>query len=168
MSRAKQLDPLAVNFRLCIKKKCNHKQIQVIYLHCLKYTNTVVIQILTGLTNWHDFHKSVWSPKHPWLSNWGRIRWKFLPRKLPMSSLTDDNGTRWPDQLPRCITKATSVLEYFIKGEITEHQIKTLICFHSFNLCKNNQYLQQMIYHFQNTIWAIRTKTCINFLRIRV
>lgn len=51
----------------------------------------------------------------------------------------------WPDQLPRWITKATSVLEYFIKGEIIEHQSKTLIRFHSFNLCKNNRYLQKMI-----------------------
>lgn len=95
---------------------------------------------------------SVWSPKQPWASNWLRIRWKIVPKKLPMSSVIDDKGTRWPNQLPRCIKKTTSVLEYFIKGEINEHQSKTLIYFHSFNLCKNNRYHQQMIYLFQYTI----------------
>lgn len=70
----------------------------------------MVIQILTGLTNWHDFHTSMWSPKQSWASKWGRIRWRLFPRKLPMSP-TDDRGTRWPDQLSRCIRKAISVRE---------------------------------------------------------
>lgn len=40
-----------------------------------------------------------------------------ITQEVAKVPFTDDEGTRWPDQLSRCIRKATSVLEYFRNGE---------------------------------------------------